>query len=102
MAEFSDQPTHQQKILAKDLFSICLVKGTTPDGQVGYTYVAVPMDKVEAFAIAQAKGNFTPAEFGSILAAGYGEPPEDVRQRMVDDFGFNHEEMLVFPNAQDE
>ena len=70
------------------------MRGETPEGTRIYAYLAVRADRLEEFTEWQKSGTFYPADFGIIIADGEGDPPEDVRQMMTREYGFNHEAML--------
>ena len=95
MSEFS----RSEKILAEKTVCVLLVRGEAPDGTPIYAYVGVRADKLEEFMKAQELGTFYPEEFGVVIEAGEGEPTLEVRTRMEQDYGFNHESMLDIPDA---
>lgn len=86
-----------EQILAEKTVCILLVRGESPEGEPIYAYVAVRADKLEAFMKAQEVGPFYPDEYGVIVEAGEGEPSEEVRKRMEEEYGFNHQAMLDMP-----
>ena len=88
-----------EQILAEKTVCILLVRGESPEGEPIYAYVAVRADKLEAFMKAQETGPFYPDEYGVIVEAGEGEPSEEVRKRMEEEYGFNHQAMLDMPSS---
>lgn len=95
MAESS--PT-QQEVTEKTV-CILLVRGESPDGAGIYAYVAVRADKLEEFMAAQESGMFYPEDHGVIIESGEGEPSEEVRKKMEEEYGFNHQQMVDIPDT---
>lgn len=79
---------------------ILLVRGENPDGGGIYAYVAVRADKLEAFMEAQNSGLFYPEDYGVIIESGEGEPSDEVRKKMEEEYGFNHELMVDIPDKE--
>lgn len=102
MSDTSDTASskHLEKLIREKVYSVCLVDGSTITGEAAYVYVAVPMDKMEDFAVAQQKPNFTPANFGTILASGMGKPSDVVMAEMESKYSFNHKQVLAFPDKK--
>ena len=92
--------SRSEKILAEKTVCVLLVRGEAPDGTPLYAYVGVRADKLEAFMAAQKMGTFYPEEFGVVIESGAGEPSLEVRMRMEQDYGFNHDGMLDIPDAE--
>lgn len=65
-----------------------------------YAYVAVRADKLESFMEAQKSGTFFPEDYGMILESGEGEPSDEVKTRMTQEYGFNHEAMMDIDGTQ--
>lgn len=93
------QLSRSEQIIAEKTICMLLVKGENPDGIPIYAYVAVRADKLEEFMRAQEEGLFHPDEYGMIVEAGEGEPDEEVRKRMEEEYGFNHNAMLDMPTS---
>lgn len=83
-----------EQIIAEKTVCILLVRGETPEGVKIFAYVAIRADKLEAFMEAQKQGTFYPEDFGIVIESGEGEPSEEVRRKMTDEYGFNHDAML--------
>lgn len=83
-----------EQIIAEKTVCILLVRGETPEGTKIFAYVAIRADKLEAFMEAQKQGTFYPEDFGIIIESGEGEPNEEVRRKMTEEYGFNHDAML--------
>ncbi|MDG1286687.1 MAG: hypothetical protein P8P30_03880 [Rickettsiales bacterium] len=94
MAESSPS---QEEVTEKTV-CILLVRGESPDGNGIYAYVAVRADKLEEFMAAQESGMFYPEDHGVIIESGEGEPSAEVRKKMEDEYGFNHEQMIDIPD----
>jgi len=86
--------TASEQIIAEKTVCILLIRGENPDGGKMYAYVAVRADKLESFMEAQKSGTFFPEDYGMILESGEGEPADDVKTRMTQEYGFNHEAMM--------
>ncbi len=86
--------TTTEQIIAEKTVCVLLVRGESPDGKKIYAYVAVRADKLEGFIAAQKQGTFYPEDFGIIVESGEGEPSEDVKKKMTEEYGFNHESMM--------
>lgn len=91
------QLSRSEQIIAEKTICVLLVKGENTEGAPIFAYVAVRADKLEAFMKAQEEGMFYPDEFGMIIEAGEGDPSAEVRKRMEDEYGFNHQAMLDIP-----
>lgn len=86
--------TAKEQIIAEKTVCILLVRGETPDGKKIYAYVAVRADKLEPFMEAQKKGTFYPEDYGIVIEAGEGEPSAEVKKKMTEEYGFNHDTMM--------
>lgn len=80
--------------LANKTVCILLVRGENPDGGAIFAYVAVRADKLQEFMEAQKSGIFYPEDYGVIIESGQGEPSMEIRKKMEDEYGFNHEAMI--------
>lgn len=89
-----------QQDVAEQTVCILLVRGENPDGGGIYAYVAVRADKLEAFMAAQNSGMFYPEDHGVIIESGVGDPPAEIRQKMEDEYGFNHGQMIDIPDEK--
>ena len=49
---------------------------------------------------AQKSGTFYPEDFGVIIESGEGEPSAEVRKKMEDEYGFNHNVMVDIPDSE--
>ena len=88
-----------QEELAEKTVCVLLVRGENPDGGGIYAYVAVRADRLEEFMEAQNSGLFYPEDYGVIIESGEGEPDAEVRKRMEEEYGFNHEQMVDIPDS---
>ena len=86
----------------KELAAICFVQGFDADGEAIWAYVGVPLEHFEAFAVAQASGDmFNPSDYGDIIVYGPGhEAPDEVKQRLKDEYGYDHDNEAILPNVQ--
>lgn len=91
--------SRSEKMLAEKTVCILLVRGEATDGQPIFAYVAVRADKLEAFMEAQKSDQFFPEDYGMVIESGEGEPSDEVRAKMRDEYGFNHDEMVDIQNA---
>jgi len=92
--------TRSEQIVAEKTVCVLLVRGESPDGKKIYAYIAVRADKLESFMEAQKTGTFYPEDFGIILESGEGEPSDEVRLKMTQEYGFNHEAMLDLGSSE--
>ncbi len=69
-----------------------IITGRDANGEPFYAYVSVKPSRYEEFLlITRAGEEMDLAEFGRILSAGFGEePPNDVRARMEEKYGVDH------------
>jgi len=86
--------TRSEQIVAEKTVCVLLVRGESPDGAKIFAYVAIRADKLEAFMEAQKTGTFYPEDYGIVLESGEGEPSDEIKQKMTQEYGFNHESML--------
>jgi len=77
---------------------ILLVRGEDPNGKAIFAYVGVRADMLESFMKAQSTGLFYPEEHGVIVESGYGEPTEEIRNKMSSEYGFDHDGMIDIPD----
>ena len=92
--------TRTEQIVAEKTVCVLLVRGESPDGKKIYAYIAIRADKLESFMEAQKQGTFYPEDYGIILEAGEGEPSDDIKAKMTQEYGFNHEAMLDLGNTE--
>jgi hypothetical protein len=88
-----------EKILVEKTVCVLLVRGQSSNGQAIYAYVAVKASQLEAFMRAQQNGTFYPEEHGVVIESGEGEPSDEVRARMEQEYGFDHQAMRDVPDA---
>lgn len=86
--------TRTEQIIAEKTVCVLLVRGESPDGKKIYAYLAIRADKLESFMEAQKQGTFYPEDYGIVLEAGEGEPSDEVKHKMTQEYGFNHEAMM--------
>lgn len=86
--------TRTEQIVAEKTVCVLLVRGESPDGKKIYAYLAIRADKLESFMEAQKQGTFYPEDYGIVLEAGENEPSDEVKLKMTQEYGFNHEAML--------
>ena len=92
--------SRSEQMVAEKTVCILLVRGESPEGKPIYAYVAVRADRLESFMEAQRKGVFYPEDYGVIVESGEGEPSEEVRKKMEQEYGFNHTGMVDIPDAE--
>lgn len=86
--------TKAEQLIAEKTVCILLVRGETPDSKKIYAYVAIRADRLESFMEAQKQGTFYPEDFGIVVESGEGEPSDEVKKKMTEEYGFNHEAMM--------
>lgn len=87
-----------QQLIAEKTVCVLLVRGEDTDGNSRFAYMAVRADKLPEFIEAQNSGSFYPEDYGIVIETGEGEPSVEIRQKMRDEYGFNHEAMLDIPD----
>jgi hypothetical protein len=92
--------TPSEQVIAEKTVCILLVRGETPEGNKIFAYVAVRADKLESFMEAQKKGTFYPEDFGIVIESGEGEPSDEVKKKMTDEYGFNHNAMMDIADSK--
>ncbi len=95
----TEELSRSEKMIAEKTVCMLLVRGENPDGGPIFAYVAVRADKLEEFMHAQETGLFYPDEYGVIVESGEGEPSAEVRKRMEEEYGFNHQAMMDIPTS---
>lgn len=93
-----ESQSHIERLIREKVYAVCLVQGATTEGRDAFAYVAVPMSEMESFALAQQQYGFVPSEHGQVLISGFGVPTEEVQQKMTNEYGFNHEDAIIFSN----
>lgn len=86
--------TRSEQIVAEKTVCVLLVRGESPDDKKIYAYLAIRADKLEAFMEAQKQGTFYPEDYGIVLESGEGEPSDEIKQKMTQEYGFNHDAMM--------
>lgn len=86
-------------MLAEKTVCILLVRGEDADGGPIFAYVAVRADKLDAFMEAQKSDTFYPEDYGMIIESGEGDPSDEVKAKMRDEYGFQHEDMVDIQDA---
>lgn len=70
--------------LLKDEFSVVLLQGKNTFGDMIYCYVKVNIPNLEKLQrTLQAGTTFNPSDFGEVVAAGKGSPPDEVRAEIA-------------------
>lgn len=83
--------------------AVVLYRGLSREHQSMYAYLAVRMDRMEAFK--QDVGAEKPMDlrdYGEVLASGLGSPPPEVMRRMAQEYGFDHGRMMIFSSGNQE
>ncbi len=77
-----DLDLHEDLLSTSDL-SVLLLKFENTQNRQRYIYLAVPQEMYNEFMRKRTKGGFNYSEYGEILAAGDGEPPQRLRLAMA-------------------
>ena len=91
--------SRSEQIVAEKTVCILLIRGENQEGNKIYAYVAIRADKLQEFMDAQRAGLFYPEDYGVIVESGEGEPAEEVKKKMTQEYGFNHENMIDIPDS---
>ncbi|MCX7092021.1 MAG: hypothetical protein NTY50_01025 [Methylobacter sp.] len=89
-----------KQLIAEKTVCVLLVRGEDTEGNGKFAYMAVRADKLPEFIEAQNSGSFYPEDYGIVIATGEGEPSAEIRQKMHDEYGFNHEAMVDLPDSE--
>lgn len=92
--------TKTEQLIAEKTVCILLVRGETPDNKKIYAYVAIRADRLESFMEAQKQGTFYPEDYGIVIESGEGEPSEEIKKKMTEEYGFNHEAMMDIGSSE--
>ncbi len=89
--------TAKKSDLSEDNYVIMCVVGKRPGGQAFWSYLAVPNDNYLLFKEAEARGNYTLDDYGTIIAYGEGStgPPDIVIEYMRKEFGIGPASWVV-------
>jgi hypothetical protein len=97
----SGQISLDERLFSERTVAILLVRGENPDGEQIYAYVAVRSDRIDEFMRAQSGEDvFYPEDYGVIIEDGEGEPADEVRRRMADQYGFDHDSAISLPSVE--
>ncbi len=70
--------------LEENAFIITLLHGNDVLGDEYWIYLAVAVEKYDAYRLAAGLGDFDPEEYGTIITSGEGtHPPAEIREEMV-------------------
>lgn len=70
--------------LFKDEYAVMLLQGKNLFGDMIYSYVKVAMGDIKRlYAAMQSGANFNPSDFGTVVAAGKGEPTPELKAEMA-------------------
>lgn len=84
------------KILEEKTICVFFIKGRNALGINTYAYIAVPLNRVEAFNKAQKAGNYNLHEYGNVLKIGIGEPSDEVKREMFEKYQVQHDNIVYF------
>lgn len=70
--------------LFKNEFAVILLQGKNSLGELIYSYVRVTLPNIKKLYSALNSGeDFSPSDFGTIIAKGKGDPPDELRAEMA-------------------
>lgn len=92
------QPAGSKAFSARDIEQthpddkgVVLIYGVNIFGDKIYSYVETTVDRLRKVQEMVTQGaDFKPSDIGNVLAAGRGEPPEDVREEMYEKYRITH------------
>jgi hypothetical protein len=68
---------------AQESVGVLLLNGRNTLGVEIYAFLELPLDQIDALKTALRSGeNFVPSDFGTVLASGYGQPSEEVKDQI--------------------
>ena len=83
--------SYSDKELKDKFFLITLIEAVLADDRPAFYYLAIKENMLEDFkAASEKKQAFDLADYGSVIASGYGRPSPEVIEYMEANFGFNH------------
>lgn len=72
-----------------------------PDGRQLYAYVAVNKDKIAAFMQhLKTQETIVLPEYGEILATGFGEPTDEIKRWMEENYAYDHGQALLIQDKR--
>ena len=84
-ASYSDKEARDK------FFVIMLIEAVAADDRPAFYYLAIKENMLGKFKkISEKKQDFDLADYGSVVASGYGQPSPEVLEYMEANFGFNH------------
>ncbi len=89
-------------MVAEKTVCVMMLRGQNVEGESVYAYVAVRADMIEEFMLAQQRPDFHPEDYGVVIESGVGDPSPEVRAKMEQDYGFNHEKMVFLSSESPE
>ncbi len=81
--------------IEKNAAVIIRVDAKNPEGGDYFAFVAIRLDRWEPFKKACATGKVEMNDYGIVIESGEGEPSDEVKERMIRDFGFRHGEEVA-------
>ncbi len=86
----------RQKQALADAVCLFLVQGMAADGKAYYCYIGVPGSNIAAFKRAmESQRQIELQSFGEIICWGDGTPDNATMERMTDEYGFDHQNMIM-------
>ena len=73
--------------LFKDEYAVMLLQGRNSFGDMIFSYIKVTLPNIKLLYAALNSGeDFTPSDFGTIVASGKGKPSDELRKEMEDTY----------------
>ena len=85
-------PSHQQRLAAEKKTNVYFLPGKNASGAAGYVYVVSSAILHEDFIATIQLGVIPP--YAVVVERGMGEPDENVKKKMLDYYGFDHDTAL--------
>ncbi len=83
----------------KDTAVLTLLDIEDINGEKGYAYFAVLLEKFQEFKQAYTSGIINLDKYGMILDSGSGQPTKEIKNKIEKKYGFNHKEALPIQTA---
>lgn len=100
MADDENIPYHVQKVIDGKVRCIFLVKTRTVEGFYIFAYCSVLLKNVEKFAKGMRSERFNLTKYADLILLGDGEPDEEAKAFMEEEFGFDHSQMTDLQTLQ--
>jgi hypothetical protein len=93
---YRNMPSHQERLAAEKKTNVYFIPGQNKSDQLGYIYVVCSAMLHDDFVENIRLGVIPP--YAVIVETGSGDPTVDVKKKMLDYYGFDHDEAVAGSN----